>query len=137
MTNKPELKTTYRGYSSIGNRIGTRLYDVELVNQDLLNHFNTLKNTRPRDANYGSLIPDLLFELKTQDVKEEIVAEVLRIIGTEERVALQKYDVTEGTHTFMVECELYYIGLDVQNSFKVNFDAKTLIVTEIEDKKDE
>lgn len=134
---KPYLKTTYRGFSSVGKKVGTRLYDVELVKQDLLNHFNTNKNERVRDANYGSLIPDLLFELKTQDVREQIVQEVLRILGTDERVALQNYKVTEGKYSFDMECNLYYVGLNVQHSFKVNFDSKTLVVTEIEDRDNE
>lgn len=129
---KPFRKTTYRGYSTVGRKSGTSLFDVSLVKQDLLNHFNTKKNERYRNANYGSLIPDLLFEFNTSDTTDKIVQETIRIIGTDGRVQLVDYATNKTDYGFQMDCVLYYIGLDVQEIFKLTFDATNALVTPLE-----
>jgi phage baseplate assembly protein W len=119
-------RTLYRGYSTIGVKSSRRLYDIELVKQDLLNHFNTRKNERFRDAAYGSIIPDLLFEHKTAANTNEIVTEVIRIVKTDNRVILTNVNILDdGDYGITVDCTLLYVGLDVPFDFRVKFDRDT------------
>ena len=48
------------------NQTSKKVFDVELVKQDLLNHIYTSKGQRVMNPEYGSIIWDLLFDLKTE-----------------------------------------------------------------------
>lgn len=120
----PYRKTTYRGYSSVGRSRYQKLFDIDLVKQDLLNHFNTRKNERVRDATYGTIIQDLLFEHKVNKNKDAIVNEAIRVINAETRVAIISYTVTEDAYSISIDFDLFYIGLEVKDTFRVNFDIK-------------
>ena len=54
---------TYVGYSSIGETIGSRsLQDIDIAKRDLMNHFNTRKGERVMNPEFGSILPELVFE---------------------------------------------------------------------------
>ncbi len=54
---------TYVGYSSIGETIGSRsLEDIDIARRDLMNHFNTRKGERVMNPEFGSILPELVFE---------------------------------------------------------------------------
>lgn len=126
----PELKTYYRGYSTAGGKKLTKLYDFELVRQDLMNAFNTRKGERPRSANYGSIIPDMLFEMNTTKNVGIIYAEVERIIKSDPRVGIININIdTEQEYVVIVEADLLYYGDENQYTFNMVFDLKNGIIT--------
>ena len=129
----PLRTTLYRGYSSVNRTKLTNLFDVDLVKQDLLNHFNTRKSERVRQPSYGSAILDYLFELQTEGNVQRIVEEVLRIIEEETRVRLLDIAVIEEEYSVTVDCDLLYVGANTQFDFKVKFDADAGIIQEIEE----
>jgi len=54
---------TYVGYSSIGETTGSRsLQDIDIARRDLMNHFNTRKGERVMNPEFGSILPELVFE---------------------------------------------------------------------------
>jgi len=50
----------YKGFSSVNaSNFGNKLFDFDLIKQDILNHFNTKKGERLMNPNFGSIIWDL------------------------------------------------------------------------------
>ena len=79
----------YRGYSTVANsEISTNLFDLDLVIQDLLNHFNTRIGERVGRPRYGSIIWDLLFDPSDSRTEALVVQDAMRIIQEEPRVKL-------------------------------------------------
>lgn len=125
----PEKSTYYRGYSTVGGKKLTRLYDFELVRQDLFNAFNTRKNSRPRSANYGSILPEMLFELRTDMNVSVIYDEVVRILNSDPRVSVLDIRIdTLQEYVVLVECDLLYYGDETQYDFNMKFDLENGII---------
>ena len=120
-----QQKNIFRGFSTFDRtKPFTELSDIELVKRDLLNHFNTIPNERVMRPNFGCRIWDFLFEPFTESVREAIIDEVESILEFDTRVELRTIEVTEFDHGIMLECILFYRGLDVVNTFSVEFDRR-------------
>ena len=52
----------YKGFSTINRNKKFRATDVELVKQDLINHFSVRKGEKLMQPNFGTIIWDMLFE---------------------------------------------------------------------------
>jgi phage baseplate assembly protein W len=131
---KPFRNTVYRGFSSVGGKKLTNLYDIELVKQDLLNHFNIRKTERIGQPSYGSNILDYLFEIQNENNVQQIVDNVVEIINDEPRVALIDISVnTSDDYTIVINCQLLYIGTNVEFDFRVKFDTNVGITEEVEE----
>lgn len=125
---RPYRRTTYRGFSTVGNRVDKHLYDIMLIKQDILNHLHTRKNERLRDADYGSIIFDLVFDLQTEPNVDLVQQEIIRVIQTETRVIIQGIRMTESDHTIRCEVDLLYIGLEVTDTFVLDFDLRNKLI---------
>jgi len=60
---------TYRGFNSQESARNYKLYDIDLVKQDIINHFHIRKGEKLENPDFGTIIWDLLFEPFTQEVK--------------------------------------------------------------------
>jgi phage baseplate assembly protein W len=133
---QPFRKTQYRGYSTTDRRVPkiNELYDVDLVRADILNRLNTRKTERVRNADYGSKLKDMLFELKTEANTQEVIEEVISVIQSEPRVSIVNIDVnTDRANEIRIDIDLLYQPFDVQFEFKLLFDLKNgIIVSEDE-----
>lgn len=119
---KPFKKTLYRGYSTVSKRNTRTLFDVELVKQDLINHFSTRKGERARSCTFGSIIEDLVFEIQTPGNVDKIINEVKRIVQSDVRVNLVNIVVNQFEHGVTIDCVLDFVGLDIQDVFVLRFD---------------
>lgn len=113
----------FMGFHSPASGAMRELYDIELVKQDLLNHFMTHKGERVMDAEYGFIGWDLIFELKSPGIKSIIEQDARRIIQTEPRVVERQIDVIEEEHGFRVNIYLYFKILDSTSVLSMFFDA--------------
>lgn len=118
----------FRGFSSI-NTIApqTQLFDIDLVKQDLLNHFHTAKGERLMRPNFGSLIWDLLFEPFDEDTREAIISDVESITAQETRVTLQNIDIREFEHGLRLDISVIYEPLGIFGTFEIEFDRRNQI----------
>ena len=71
---------TYRGFSSKETSNNFKLYDIDLVKQDLINHFYIRKGEKLENPNFGTVIWDMLFEPFTENAKNIISKDVEDII---------------------------------------------------------
>lgn len=84
------------------------LTDLDLVKQDLLNHFLTRKGERVMRPNFGSIIHDILMEPFDNLTKQDIEDECVNIVGNDPRVDLISTKVENSDHFLKVELYLQY-----------------------------
>lgn len=84
------------------------LTDLDLVKQDLLNHFLTRKGERVMRPNFGSIIHDVLMEPFDNLTKQDIEDECVNIVGNDPRVDLISTKVQNTDHFLKVELYLEY-----------------------------
>ena len=76
----------YKGYSSVNRDFGPfAISDNDLIIQDLLNHLNIRKGEKLHNPNFGSIIWSRLFDPLTTALKNEIKADLDRIISYDPR----------------------------------------------------
>ena len=84
------------------------LTDLDLVKQDLLNHFQTRKGERVMRPNFGSIIHDILMEPFDDFTKQDVEDECKLIVDNDPRVELIDMNVENTEHLLKVELYLEY-----------------------------
>jgi phage baseplate assembly protein W len=88
----------YRGFSSISGdgstHSNTELFDIALVKQDLLNHFNIRYREIPGRPGFGCAIYNLLAEPFDEITEVALREEVENVIRSDPRVEVTGFDVT-------------------------------------------
>ncbi len=115
----------YKGFSTVDeNSTNVKLYDYELIKQDILNQFNTRKGERLMNPAFGSIIWDLIYEPLTPNVKQQISSDIDRILNSDPRVIPTMVNIIEQDYGFLVEITLAYKGTDVSDSMILSFDKR-------------
>ena len=119
----PPTQKMYRGFSTIsGNTENFALYDLYLIQQDILNHFNTRQGERLMNPEFGCVIWDLMYEPLTSEFQSLIVENVNRIINYDPRVAANQVLVTSYQSGIQIECILTYLSYNVSQKMQLRFD---------------
>lgn len=117
-------KNLFVGYSSV-NSVGSRqLLDIQIVNQDLLNTFNTRPNERLMMPGYGFGGWDYLFE-PIDEVRDIIVAQAEQVIAQDPRVQLQSINVIQQDNGLSIQMSLLYVPWQVYGTFQADFDTRS------------
>lgn len=117
------IPQAYKGFSTVNTSSeGFVLYDLELIKQDLLNHFHTRRGERLMNPAFGTIIWDMLFEPMTEELKESIVNNVNEIINYDPRLVAQNVIVTTYESGIQIECILKYLPYNIQQSMQLRFD---------------
>jgi phage baseplate assembly protein W len=117
------IPQAYKGFSTVNTSSeGFVLYDLELIKQDLLNHFHTRRGERLMNPEFGTIIWDMLFEPMTEELKETIVNNVNEIINYDPRLVAQNVIVTTYESGIQIECILKYLPYNIQQSMQLRFD---------------
>lgn len=96
--------------------------DVELVKMDILNHIFTRKGERVMMTEFGSIIPDLVFEPLDEETLDTLEVEIRRVLNADPRVALLDltmdplYDQNQVT----VHIQVQYIELNIVGNIDLN-----------------
>ncbi len=115
----------YKGFSTIDpDNSNSRLYDFDLVKQDILNQFRTRKGERVMNPSFGSIIWDLLMEPLTDEVREALNQDIVEICNSDPRVIPTRLDVTEYDNGFILDITLVLKGTDQSANMKLMFDQK-------------
>lgn len=113
----------YRGFSTINqNSENYALYDFYLIQQDILNHFNTRQGERLMNPEFGCVIWDFIYEPMTADVQSAIIENVNRIINYDPRVQANNVRVTSYQSGIQLECVLTYLPYNISQSMQIRFD---------------
>jgi phage baseplate assembly protein W len=113
----------YVGFSSLDPANTTsKLYDLDLIKQDLINQFHTRKGERVMNPTFGSIIWDLIMEPLTADVKEALNADILAICNSDPRVTPTQINLVEKEQGYLLEITLALNGTDQSTNMKLSFD---------------
>lgn len=119
---------TYKGFSSKENTRNYKLYDIDLVKQDLINHFYIRKGEKLENPDFGTVIWDMLFEPFTEDVKRVIAKDVEDIVNYDPRVLVNSITVDSTDQGIRIEAELTYIPFNVNERMTFDFDKNNSVV---------
>lgn len=113
----------YKGFSSIDPaNAGSRLYDFDLVKQDIINQFNTKKGERVMNPNFGSIIWDLIMEPLTEETRDALNQDITTICNSDPRVTPTQINLTEYETGYILEITLVLNGTDQSSNLRLTFD---------------
>lgn len=122
---KTSNSQVYSGFSTQGREFKTpKLYDIELVKQDLLNHFNIRKGEKLENPDFGTNIWLYVFDPLDADTKNLIIKEVEDVVNYDPRVALDQIEVLESEHGIQVRMTVLYIGYGLGETLDLLFDSQ-------------
>lgn len=120
-----QLNQFYKGFSSVEvTNSNTRLYDFELIKQDIINHFNTKKGERVMNPEFGSVIWDLLMEPLTDQTRDLLKEDINNICNSDPRVTPIQMDITEYTNGYILELTLLLKSTNQAANLTLIFDQK-------------
>ena len=119
---------TYKGFSSTQQTKNFKLYDIDLVKQDLINHFYIRKGEKLENPEFGTVIWDMLFEQFTEDVKQMIAKDVETIVNYDPRVIVNSVTVDSTDIGIRVEAVLTYVPFNINERMTFNFDRINSII---------
>ena len=119
---------TYKGFSSSEASKNFKLYDINLVKQDLINHFYIRKGEKLENPEFGTVIWDMLFEPFTPDVKEIIAKDVEAIINYDPRFAVTEINIDSTDQGMRIQADLIYIPFNITERMTLNFDKNNSVI---------
>lgn len=115
----------FKGFSTQGREFqDAKLYDVELVKQDLLNHFNIRKGEKLENPDFGTNIWLYLFDPLDDDTKNAVISEVESVVNYDPRVTLDQIEVQEFEQGLQVKMTVLYIGYAIRETINLLFDGE-------------
>jgi phage baseplate assembly protein W len=123
------MATLYKGFSTIGRYKKFRVTDIDLIKQDLINHFSVRKGEKLMQPNFGTIIWSLLFEPMTDAVHQAIVDDVKLIVGYDPRTNLETINITEYQNGIQIAVDLLYIPTNQLTSLNLQFDSNSQNLT--------
>ena len=119
---------TYKGFSSTEATKNFKLYDINLVKQDLINHFYIRKGEKLENPEFGTVIWDMLFEPFTPEVKEIIAKDVETIINYDPRFAVTEINIDSTDQGMRIQADLVYIHFNINERMTLNFDKNNSVI---------
>ena len=119
---------TYNGFSSQETKSSFKLYDIDLVKQDIMNHFYIRKGEKLENPNFGTIIWDMIFENFTDEVKTLISKDVEDIINYDPRIAINAVLVDSTDQGIRIEADIVYIPFNVNERMTFDFDRSNSII---------
>lgn len=100
----------------------SKLYDLDLIAQDILNQFNTRKGERVMNPTFGSIIWDVLMEPMTPQIQEALNQDITRICNSDPRVTPTELKLTEYKSGYIIEVTLVLNSTNQSTNLKLTFD---------------
>ena len=92
----PVKQKAYRGFSTVNPESTTfQQFDIGLIKQNLLNHFNIRQGEKLSDPKFGCIIWDALYEPLTTELKDAITTNVTNIVNYDPRTRASGVQVSE------------------------------------------
>jgi phage baseplate assembly protein W len=119
------MATTYKGFSTHNRYKKFRVTDLDLVKQNIFNHFNIRKGEKLMQPNFGSMIWNMLFEPLTEETRQMIVNDVKTVVSYDPRVRVQNVAVTQFDYGIQLLVELSYLTSNQVDTLVLDFDNRS------------
>ena len=127
-TQTTQASQVFKGFSTQGREfLDSKLYDIELVKQDLLNHFNIRKGEKLENPEFGTIIYDAIFEPFTDALKDAIIEDVTANLNADPRISTDEIIVTEAEQGIAIQATITYVPLNITEKLQFNFDENSLL----------
>jgi len=114
---------SYRGISTVNPQSNSPLlYDLNLIKQDIINHFHIRQGERLQNPEFGTIIWDVLYDPLTDDLKDAIANNVTEIVNFDPRVQVDEIIVTSYESGIQIEVDLTYIPYNISEKMRLQFD---------------
>lgn len=118
----------YKGFSSSESSRNYKLYDIDLVKQDLINHFYIRKGEKLENPEFGTIIWDMIFEQFTEDVKNMIAQDVEDIINYDPRIAVNEVQIDSTDQGIRIQADVTYIPFNINERMTFDFDKTNTVI---------
>ena len=116
----------FYGYSTVDTNVKNQQFaDIDLIQRDLINAFYTRPGERVMMPTWGCAIWNLLYEPFDAFTQQSIIDEVNRVVSTDPRVQANNVTVSVYDQGMQVQMDLYYVPLNVAQTFSLDFDKRT------------
>ena len=120
-------KVIYRGFSSKSDQTNYKLYDFELIKQDLINRLSVRKGERVENPEFGTIIYDDIFEPLTEALRQAIADDITANLNADPRLSTKEINISEYEHGIAVECSLTYLPYDITEKLIFKFDENSSV----------
>jgi phage baseplate assembly protein W len=125
---KEQGNFTFKGFDSNSKSTNYKLYDIDIVKRDLLNHFYIRRGEKLENPKFGTVIWDMLFEPFTESTKSIIAKDVETIVNYDPRLRIDKVVVTTTAFGIRIDLELTYMPFNITERMTMNFDKKNAVI---------
>lgn len=119
---------TYKGFSSAGSNGKFKVYDIDLIKQDLINHFYIRKGEKLENPEFGTIIWDMIFEPFTEEAKRLIAKDVEDIVNYDPRVVVNEVQIDSTDFGMRIQIDLTYVPFNINESMTLDFDKSNAII---------
>lgn len=112
---------TYRGFSSRAISQRFKVYDLDLVKQDILNNFNIKKGEKLENPEYGTIIWSMIYEPMDDNNLRLIEDDVINILRSDPRVEVKSVAVVPTEQGVRIEVDLKYLEFDFSEDLFITF----------------
>jgi phage baseplate assembly protein W len=128
--NQERRTQVYRGVSTVNpdNR-SFSTYDINLIRQDIINHFHIRKGEKIYNADFGTIIWNILFEPFTNVVKEAVASDVADILNSEPRITVDSLNIVEKDYGLQVLASVTYKTYNISETLQLNFDRDNGLIS--------
>lgn len=114
----------YKGFSSLQftNKKSFILSDVDVIRQDILNNIYTRRGERVKMFEYGTRIPDLIFEPMDESTIYMIGDDLRTVFNNDPRVTLKDIQIIPlyDQNAIAVYADVYYVYLNFGGIIGIN-----------------
>jgi phage baseplate assembly protein W len=102
------------------------LYDIDVVKQDLINHFYTRKGERVMEPTFGSIVWDMLYEPLDESAEEDLIEDCTRIIDEDPRCELIDINLDSLGNGIRIDININVLPFNKQATMQLDFERETL-----------
>jgi phage baseplate assembly protein W len=106
------------------------LTDTQLVMRDLMNALSIKQGDKVGNPSYGTTIWSYIFEPNTQDVQQEMEAEMRRLIAQDPRIIINNMNIIPYDNGIQFEIELAFNPFNQATTVTLNLNKSTGKVTQ-------
>ncbi len=117
----------FKGFSSRSSNTNFKLYDFELIKQDLINRLSVRKGERVENPEFGTIIYGLIFEPMTEAVKQAVADDITENLNADPRLSTKEIIVSETEHGISVQATIEYVPYNITEKLIFSFDENAAL----------
>lgn len=125
----PVTSKQYRGISTVDPDRGSfKLFDINIIKQDIINHFHIRQGEKLENPTFGTIIWDILFEPLTDSLRDAIIQNVTDIVNFDPRVSVDSVTVDAFESGIQIDCSLTYLPYNISETMRLRFDQSSGLI---------